>query len=198
MQSSHNQIEIKIKKSAKGKIFFADDFVKFGSSENIRKVLSRLEKEGLLERLAQGIYVVPKKDALLGTLYPTTEAIALEIAKRDKARIAPTGALALYQLGITTQIPLKAVYLTDGAQRIITIGNRTIQFKKTTPRSLAIKDQLLLLITQALKEIGQHKVTDWHLQKLKSFALQLDNTVLKSQLKLAPVWVQKRIMELRN
>lgn len=198
MQSSHNQIEIKIKKSAKGTIFFADDFVKFGSSENIRKVLSRLEKEGLLERLAQGIYVVPKKDALLGTLYPTTEAIALEIAKRDKARIAPTGALALYQLGITTQIPLKAVYLTDGAQRIITIGNRTIQFKKTTPRSLAIKDQLLLLITQALKEIGQHKVTDWHLQKLKPFALELDNTVLKSQLKLAPVWVQKRIMELRN
>lgn len=198
MQSSHNQIEIKIKKSAKGKIFFADDFVKFGSSENIRKVLSRLEKEGLLERLAQGIYVVPKKDALLGTLYPTTEAIALEIAKRDKARIAPTGALALYQLGITTQIPLKAVYLTDGAQRVITIGNRSIQFKKTTPRSLAIKDQLLLLITQALKEIGQHKVTDWYLQKLKPFALQLDTAVLKSQLKLAPVWVQKRIMELRN
>lgn len=198
MQSSHGQIEIKVKKSAKGKIFFADDFVKFGSSENIRKVLSRLEKEGLLERLAQGIYLVPKRDALLGTLYPTIEEIALEIAKRDKARIAPTGSLALFQLGITTQIPLKAVYLTDGAQRIIAIGNRTIQFKKTTPRNLAIKDHLLLLITQALKEIGQHKVTDLHLQKLQSFALQLDSEILKSQLKLTPVWVQKRIHELRN
>lgn len=198
MQSSHNQIESKIKKSAKGKIFFADDFVKFGSSENIRKVLSRLEKEGLLERLAQGIYLVPKKDELLGTLYPTTEEIAIEIAKRDKARIAPTGSLALYQLGITTQIPLKAVYLTDGAQRTIAIGKRTIQFKKTTPRNLAIKDQLLMLITQALKEIGQHKVTETHLQKLKSFAKQLDNDILKSQLKFAPVWIQKRILEIRN
>lgn len=198
MQSSHNQIELKIKKSSKGKIFFADDFVKFGSPENIRKVLSRLEKEGLLERLAQGIYLLPKKDEVLGTLYPTTEEIALEIAKRDKARIAPTGSLALYQLGITTQIPLKAVYLTDGAQRVITIGNRTIQFKKTTPRNLAIKDQLLLLITQALKEIGQHKINESHLQKLQPFVLQLDNEILKSQLKFAPVWVQKRIKELRN
>jgi hypothetical protein len=198
VKSSHNQIESKIKKSSKGKIFFAGDFVKFGSSENIRKVLSRLEKDGLLERLAQGIYLIPKKDELLGTLYPTTEEIAIEIAKRDKARIAPTGSLALYQLGITTQIPLKAVYLTDGAQRTIAIGNRTIQFKKTTPRNLAIKDQLLMLITQALKEIGQYKVTETHLQKLKSFAKQLDNDVLKSQLKFAPVWVQKRILEIRN
>ena len=198
MQSSHNQIELKIKKSAKGKIFFADDFVKFGSSENIRKVLSRLEKEGLLERLAQGIYLVPKKDELLGVLYPTTEEIALEIAKRDKARIAPTGSLALFQLGITTQIPVKAVYLTDGAQRVITIENRTIQFKKTTPRNLAIKDRLLMLITQALKEIGQYKVTDLHLQKLKTYVLQLDAEILKTQMKFAPVWVQKRIKELRN
>ena len=198
MQSSHNQVELKIKKSSKGKIFFADDFAKFGSSENIRKVLSRLEKEGLLERLAQGIYLVPKKDALLGTLYPTTEEIAIEIAKRDKARIAPTGALALYQLGLSTQIPLKGVYLTDGAQRIITIGNRSIQFKKTAPRNLAIKDHLLILIAQALKEIGQNKINDIHLEKLKPFVLQLDAEVLKSQTKYAPVWVQKRIEELRN
>lgn len=198
MQSSHNQVELKIKKSSKGKIFFADDFVKFGSPENIRKVLSRLEKDGLLERLAHGIYLVPKKDELLGILYPTTEEIAVEIAKRDKARIAPTGALALYQLGLSTQIPLKAVYLTDGAQRSIAIGNRSIQFKNTVPRNLAIKDHLLMLIVQALKEIGQHKISESHLEKLKPFALQVDPEILKSQSKFAPVWVQKIITELRN
>ena len=198
MQSSHNQVELKIKKSSKGKIFFADDFVKFGSTENIRKILSRLEKEGLLERLTHGIYLLPKKDELLGTLYPTTEEIAIEIAKRDKARIAPTGALALYQLGLSTQIPLKAVYLTDGTQRTTAIGNRSIQFKKTTPRNLAIKDHLMMLIVEALKEIGQHKINDTHLEKLKPFVLQINPEVLKSQIKFAPVWVQKIISELRN
>lgn len=198
MQSSHNQVELKIKKSSKGKIFFADDFVKFGSPENIRKVLSRLEKEGLLERLTHGIYLVPKKDELLGILYPTTEEIAVEIAKRDKARIAPTGTLALYQLGLSTQIPLKAVYLTDGAQRTINIGNRSIQFKNTAPRNLAIKDHLLMLIVQALKEIGQHKINESQLEKLKPFVLQVDAEILKSQTKFAPVWVQKIITELRN
>jgi hypothetical protein len=55
-----------------------------------------------------------------------------------------------------------------------------------------------MLMTQALKEIGQDKVTETHLQKLKSFAKQLDNDILKSQMKFAPVWVQKRITELRS
>jgi len=91
MKSSRNKIETKILKSSFGEMFFLDEFANYGSSDNIRKVLSRLVQEGLIERLSQGIYLIPKKDPLLGTLYPTTEEIAKQIAQRDKARIAPTG-----------------------------------------------------------------------------------------------------------
>lgn len=122
MKSSKSQINIKISKASFGEIFFSDDFTKYGSSDNIRKVLSRLEQEGVIERIAHGIYLKPKKDPVLGVLYPTTEEIAKQIAQRDKARIAPTGVLALYLLGLTTQIPLKTVYLSDGSQREVKIG----------------------------------------------------------------------------
>jgi len=193
MESSKNQIQTKISKASFGEIFFLDDFTKYGSFDNIRKVLSRLEQEGLVERLAQGIYLKPKKDSLLGTLYPTTEEIAKQIAQRDKARIAPTGVLALYLLGLTTQIPLKTVYLSDGSQRVVKIGNRTIQFKKTVPKSFAIKDELLHLIVQAFKEVGQNKVTEDFLQKIKTAIHQLDEQVIQKQLKYAPVWIQKQI-----
>ncbi|QTV05343.1 DUF6088 family protein [Faecalibacter bovis] len=196
VETSKNKIQTKILKSSFGEIFFLDDFSKFGSSDNIRKVLSRLENEGLVERLAQGIYLKPKKDPLLGTIYPTTEEIAKQIAKRDKARIAPTGVLALYLLGLTTQVPLKAVYLTDGSQREIKIGNRTIQFKKTVPKSFAIKDELLHLIIQSFKEIGQKNVTDEFLNQIHPSMLQLNNEVVQKQLKYAPVWVQKQIINL--
>ena len=196
MISSKNQIETKISKSSFGEIFFLDDFSKYGSSDNIRKVLSRLEKEGLVERLAQGIYLKPKKDPLLGTIYPTTEEIAKQIAQRDKARIAPTGVLALYLLGLTTQVPLKAVYLTDGSQREIKIGNRTIQFKKTVPKSFAIKDELLHLIVQAFKEIGQKEITDDFFNQIKPSILHLNEQVIQKQLKYAPVWIQKIINNL--
>ena len=150
-QNTHSQIENKIRKSSKGKIFFAEDFQKFGTSENIRQVLRRLEEQGVIVRLAHGIYLNPKKDKLLGIVYPSIEQIAKEIAKRDKARIAPTGVMAMYLLGLSSQIPLHAVYLTDGAQREINIGKSKIKFKKTSPRNLAVKDCLLQLIIQAYK-----------------------------------------------
>ena len=196
IETSKNKIQTKISKSSFGEMFFLDDFSKYGSSDNIRKVLSRLENEGLVERLTHGIYLKPKKDSLLGTIYPTIDEIAKQIAKRDKARIAPTGVLALYLLGLTTQIPLKAVYLTDGSQREIKIGNRTIQFKKTVPKSFAIKDELLHLIVQAFKEIGQKEITGDFLNQIKPSILNLDEQVIQKQLKYAPVWIQKIINNL--
>jgi len=193
MESSKNQIQTKISKSSFGEIFFLDDFVKYGSSENIRKVLSRLEEDAVVIRLAQGIYLKPKKDPLLGVIYPTTEEIAKQIAQRDKARIAPTGVMALFLLGLTTQIPLKAVYLTDGSQREIKIGKRSIKFKKTVPRSFAVKDGLLHLIVQAFKEVGQEGVTVDFLEKITSAIHRLDSKVVDTQLRFAPVWIQKII-----
>ena len=196
MKSSKNQIETKILKSSLGEIFFAEDFYAYGSPGNIRLTLFRLVNEGILERLAQGIYLKPKRDPLLGTRYPTTEEIAKQIAQRDKARIAPTGVFALYLLGLTTQVPLKAVYLSDGSQREIKIGNRSIQFKKTVPKSFAIKDELLHLIVQAFKEVGQNKVTEDFIEKIKPSVVQLDSQVVQKQVKYAPVWIQKYINNL--
>lgn len=196
MESSKNQIQTKISKSSFGEIFFLDDFVKYGSSENIRKVLSRLEEDGVFIRLAQGIYLKPKKDPLLGIIYPTTEEIAKQIVQRDKARIAPTGVMALFLLGLTTQIPLKAVYLTDGSQREIKIGKRSIKFKKTVPRSFAIKNGLLHLIVQAFKEVGQEGVTEDFLEKITSAIRRLESKVVDTQLRFAPVWIQKIIANL--
>lgn len=52
--SISNQIVEKISKSKRGEIFFANDFIKYGTVDNIRQVLSRLEKEKLIERLSHG------------------------------------------------------------------------------------------------------------------------------------------------
>lgn len=192
-QNTHSQIENKIRKSSKGKIFFAEDFQKFGTSENIRQVLRRLEEQGVIVRLAHGIYLNPKKDELLGIVYPSIEQIAKEIAKRDKARIAPTGVMAMYLLGLSTQIPLHAVYLTDGAQREINIGKSKIKFKKTSPRNLAVKDGLLQLIIQAYKITGEKNISQAFEEKLIPYIKKLDENILNPQLKFAPVWIQKRI-----
>ncbi|MGJ1269266.1 DUF6088 family protein [Sphingobacterium spiritivorum] len=188
-----NKIERKILKSSRGELFFADDFNNFATPENIRVTLFRMENNGLIERLAHGIYIKPKKDPLLGTIYPNIGEIAKEIAKRDKARIAPTGVMALYLLGLTTQVPLKAVYLTDGSQREVKIGNLTIKFKRTVPKSFAIKDELLHLIVQAFKEKGQQEITEEFLETIKPAVKKLHEKVMQNEVIYAPVWIQKQI-----
>lgn len=191
-----NKIENKILKSSRGELFFADDFKNLATPENIRLTLFRMENDGFIERLAHGIYIKPKKDPLLGTIYPNIGEIAKKIAKRDKARIAPTGVMALYLLGLTTQVPLKAVYLTDGSQREVKIGNRTIKFKRTVPKSFAIKDELLHLIVQAFKEKGQLEITEEFLETIKPAVKKLDEKVMQNQVVYAPVWIQKQINNL--
>lgn len=193
-----NEIENKVVKSSRGVIFFAEDFASYASADNIRQSLSRLEKERTLLRLAHGIYLKPKIDDVLGIIYPTIEEIAQQIAKRDKARIAPTGAFALYSLGLTTQIPLKVSYLTDGSQREVKIGNSIIKFKKTVPKTFAIKDELLQLIVQAFKATGQKNINEDFLSAIQPKVRQLKPDILRKQLKYAPVWIQKTIKELSD
>lgn len=198
MQSIHSQLEDKILSLKKGAIVFVSDFAEFGTAENVKKVLLRLEKKQLLVRLAHGIYLYPKIDKELGILYPSTESIAEAIAKRDKIRIIPTGIYALQQLGISTQIPMNVIYLTDGAPRKIKVGKRTITFKKTAPKNLAIKNKILSNIVQGLKELGKENITDEVKQKINQALEKVPVEILKEEILNAPVWVRNEVLSLNN
>jgi hypothetical protein len=189
-----NKVAEILKELPKGSILFVDDFLDFGNPESIKKALFRLKGKGLLVRLAHGIYLYPKTDKDLGVLYPSAEEIAIAIAKRDRARIIPTGVQALNKLGLSTQIPLKAVFLTDGAARTIKIGKRTITFKKTSPKSLLAKGEISSLVIQALKSIGQDTVESDILIKLIALLKKEDKDNILHDAKLAPAWINKILM----
>lgn len=193
MPSVQEEIHKKLKAGSKGKIVFPSDFITLGGDEAIRQALSRLTKEGKIIRLAQGIYLYPEKDDILGVLYPPIEEIATAIARRDKARIIPTGVQALNRLGLSTQVPLKAVYLTDGAPRTIKVGKRTIAFRKTAPKMLAVKDEMIGLVITALQEIGQENVSAEIIEKIKDILQKRSQKDILDDTRLAPAWIQKLI-----
>ena len=173
---------------------FAEDFTELGNIESVNRVLSRLKEKGILVRLAFGIYLYPKIDKELGVLYPSVEDIAQAIARRDKARIIPTGITALNKLGLSTQLPLKAVYITDGAARVVKIGKRTITFKKTSPKNLLAKGEISGLAIQALKSIGKNNVEEELLAKVKSMLKKENKENIMHDAKLAPAWINKILM----
>lgn len=189
--SVQNKIENKIKSMKRGSIVFPSTFDDIGNVEIVKKSLLRLENKKFLVRLAHGIYLYPKQDKLLGDLYPSIEEIANAIAERDKARIIPTGTTALNKLGLSTQIPMNIVFLTDGAPRGIIVGKRTIKFKRTSPKNLAVKGEITNLIIQALKEIGKDNVTAEQLEKIKIHLVKEKQEIIEHDAKLAPVWISK-------
>ena len=189
--SIEDKIEARIKVFPKGELLLPADFSDFGSSEAVRLSLFRLEKQGVLSRVAQGIYVRPKESSLIGKLVPSAEEVAEAVARRDRIRTVPTGSYALNALGLSTQVPMNIVLLTDGSPRELKVGKRTIRFKKTTPKNLLAKGKISRLVIQALKEIGNGKITSGEEQKIVALLKKEDEKDLKHDLALAPVWIQK-------
>lgn len=188
-ESIEKQIKKSILNYKHGKIFFPTNFSKFGTSAAIRQALNRLEDKGLLVRLAHGIYLYPKKHKTLGILYPSIEEIALAISKRDKARIIPTGSHALNRLGLSTQVPLNIVYLTDGTSRSIKVKKRSIKFRKASPKLLAAKNDMNILVIQALREIGKENVDSKILKRIKEILSTVEKDLIKQDMKVAPSWI---------
>jgi ribosomal protein S19E (S16A) len=191
MTSIEDKILRQIEAFPKGELFLPADFSELGSSEAVRLSLFRLEKEGVITRVAQGIYVRPKISKLIGILVPSAEEVAEAIAKRDRIRTVPTGSYALNALGLSTQVPMNIVLLTDGSPREIKVGKRKIKFKKTTPKNLLAKGKISRLVIQALKEIGNGKVTKEEEEKILELLKKEDEKDLKHDIALAPVWIQK-------
>lgn len=191
MQSVEKQIERSIKSKPKGSLVLPGDYLSYGSSEAIRKAFDRLEKKQFIARVAQGIYVRPVISKFIGSLLPTAEEVADAIARRDRIRTLPTGSYALNALGLSTQVPMNIVLLTDGSPREIKVGKRVIIFKKTTPKNLMAKGKISRLAIQALKEIGNGKVSEQEELKIIELLKREDSKDLKHDISIAPVWIQK-------
>ena len=187
-----------IKKCGRGSIFFPNSFVSYGDIKSVSKALERLTNDAVIIRLANGIYLYPKidKELGLGVLYPSVEEVALQVAKRDKAHIAPTGAYAMNLLGLSTQVPMNVVFLTDGSPRKIRLGNnRIITFKHTVPKNLTFVNKTAQLATFALKEIGKSSVNEEHQKALKQAFSTINEKSIEADYKLMPAWIRKIIKD---
>lgn len=190
MESIDDKVLTKFKKAGRGSLFFTEDFLSYGSAKAVSKVLERLVKDQVITRVARGIYTRLENDPLLGPVKPGTEAIAEAIRRRDKARIIPTGVAALNALGLSTQVPMNVVYLTDGAARKITVGRRKIVFKKTTPKNLAAIGKISGLAIQAMKQIGKDNISEKEIATILNHLGKEEPYRLEHDIKLAPEWIR--------
>jgi hypothetical protein len=191
MQMLENQILTKIKKAKRGTLFFVDSFIRFGGQKAVSKALQRLVSKGEIIRVSPGIFVRPQSDPVIGTVIPNADQIALAISKRDKARIVPTGIYSLNKLGISAQVPLNIVYLTDGSPRKIKLGKNIITLKKTAPKNVAALGKISKLVIQALKYLSRKNVDEKVITQIHSKLKNESRIYLEHDILLAPEWIRK-------
>ena len=146
--------------------------------------------------IARGLYDNPKTHPKLGILAPTPEQIVAAIKTKQHTKTQPTGAYAANLLGLSTQVPGKVVFLTDGPSKQLKVGNRTIQLKSRSTRTMAGAGQITGLFIQALKHIGQKRFTKQHFKILNERLEPGQKKKLKRSIKLAPAWIAAIIHKL--
>ncbi len=192
----HNIVKEDIKNiithSKFGRVFFVSSFPQY-DEEYVTKLLAIFEREGIVCRVAKGVYVKVRKTRF-GILYPSVYELVTEIAQRDKAVIIPTGATAANRLGFSSQVPVNTNFLTTGSSRKLIIGNRTITLKHGAPKNFAFRSRLVQELVQALRCIGENNITEEDEQQIaKLLAETSENASLEYDILLAPVWMRKII-----
>src|SRR4030042_590398 len=174
MQSIDSKILSRIYGRGRGCVVTTSDFLDLGSRQAVDLALHRLAKKGTLRRLARGLYDYPRVDAVLGPLSPTTQAVVKALKGRDNILLQPSGGYAANLLGLSDQVPMKIVFLTDGPARRVQLGKQIIVLKHTTPRVMATSGRVSGLVIQALRHIGQRHVDDSTVARLRKRLFRAD------------------------
>lgn len=195
-QSVDGRLLAAIHKLGRGAVFVPADFLELGTRSAIDVVLHRLVRKGVIRRLARGVYDFPRTHPKLGTLHPSADVIAKALAARDGSRLQPAGAHAANLLGLSTQVPARVVYLTDGVGRIVRVGATTIELRRTTAKNMATAGRLSGLLVQALRNLGKEHVNSERVAFLKRRLPLEQRKELVRDLRFAPTWMHAIFREL--
>jgi len=196
IQSIDNKVISRIYGHDRGWVFTPSHFSDLGSRDAVASALRRHHQAGRIRQLARGLYDYPRMDPALGMLTPAPDSVARALAGRDAVRLQPSGAYAANLLGLSTQVPMKIVYLTDGRSRTVKIGNKLIALKQTTPRNMATAGRISGLVIQALRHLGQKHVDEEVIARLDRRLDADDRTQLIKDIRYATAWIADIIRQL--
>ena len=187
----------KIQELPYGSVFVVSDFLDFAGNDAIKQNLKRFADEGLIQRIATGLYYKPRYSDLLRE----NEAVDLNEAAKAIARnynwsITPSGENSLNMLGLSTQVPAYYEYISSGPYRDYYIDNMPLRFLHRNLKETQGFSPITALVIQALKSIGKENVTPKHIEILKNRISSEDKTILLTEAKKTTAWIYQTIKDI--
>lgn len=178
-------------------ILFRSDFPEY-HTEFVGSILSELTADGILLKIAQGIYAKPRKSRF-GVVLPSVDKIVQAIATRDNAEVLPSGVTALNVLGLSTQVPMNYTYLTTGSDRTIKLSNRNVILKRGVPKNFCYETRLISLLVQALRALKKENVGQEELRIIRQLVSKEPNKeTLIEDVDMMPAWMKRIVKPMLN
>lgn len=158
-----------LRRWGRGCVFSNSDFFAYAPGASVGRSLHELKEKGKIRPLLRGLYDYPKYSTLLQEeLAPDLNRVAQALARKHKWHIQTTGSTALNYLGLSTQIPMRVTFLSDGPSRKFTIDGRILEFKHTSIKESYLGDEECELFIQAIKELGDLALSDDYNGKIRA------------------------------
>ncbi|HJJ36697.1 MAG TPA: DUF6088 family protein [Methanocorpusculum sp.] len=192
-----SQILGRINKAAFGDVFLISDFIDIAPEGAVKMALSRLANEKIIRRVMRGVYDKPKYSNLLHEFAaPCIDKISEALGRSNGWTIIPYGDAAANMLGLSTQVPAKWVFATDGPYKSYMCGNTEIQFKHVANKDICGLSFKSALVVQALKVLGKNNVGEPVVSQLASTLTVDEKRTLLRETHGTTAWVFRTIQRI--
>ena len=188
------EIDARIVSFPSGAAFSASDFLDIADANTVSQALFRIEKEGRIRRVINGVYDKPAYSQMIHEYaVPRVDKVAEALARRFNWNIAPSGDTALNILHISTQVPNTWEYVSDGPYRDYLVGNVPLKFKHVMPREINGYSPMTIMTIQGIRAIGKGNMTPEQVGRFSSALTEGDKETLLKEAKTASGWIYKEI-----
>ncbi|MBB6522283.1 DUF6088 family protein [Pseudoteredinibacter isoporae] len=174
-----------------GEPFAISRFLNLGSRTAVDKSLSRLVKQGSIERITQGIYIRPKKNRFIGSVKPEISKVIQTIAESNGETIEVHGAEAARRFQLSTQVPTIPIYYTSGSSRTLAIGKLKVKLVHAAPRKLQLAGKKSGVALSALWFLGKGNLSESIVKRVMSKLSPTEKQELVEAEK--PAWMTKAL-----
>jgi hypothetical protein len=195
--SIQDKIVDRLRRHGRGKVFTPKDFLDIGGREAVDQALSRLARAETVQRLGRGLYYYPKMNKRLGiAIPPDVDEIADALARQTGSRIAPSGATAANRLGLSTQVPARPVYLTDGRSRQVRVGNFVVVVRHVSPKELPVGHRTSATVLQALRYLGRDAVDATMVSRIRKALSPRNRSQLLRDARYTTDWIGDAVRQI--
>ncbi len=199
MISVEDKIVARIKRCGRGSVITNRDFLDLAKAATVDWCLYRLKDKEMIRSVIRGIYYYPQySDFLQEELAPSLENVAQALARKNQWHIQISGDAALNFLGLSTQIPMKTVYFSDGPSRTFNIDNRILEFKRILLREAKIASPMSEIVVQALRQLGESHISNEVIMAIRNKISDKDCERLLKDTQFVRGWIRDIILTICN